>query len=111
LTEALGPEAAWRKKSPVERGSGFDALYDVLAEMGRAVEADIPAEGAARYLYHIFRKLGYNLPAGRREPVPCLRLRAPRRLLPHVRVVQAVVARSPRGYGGSAAKIYCLQLK
>jgi asparagine synthase (glutamine-hydrolysing) len=70
LAEALGPEAAWRRKSPVERGSGFDALYDVLAEMGKAAEADIPAEGAARYLYHIFKQLGYTYRRAAESPCP-----------------------------------------
>jgi asparagine synthase (glutamine-hydrolysing) len=70
LAEALGPEVAWRRKSPVERGSGFDAIYDVLAEMGKAVEADIPAEGAARYLYHIFKQLGYTYRRGAENPAP-----------------------------------------
>jgi asparagine synthase (glutamine-hydrolysing) len=70
LAEALGPEVAWRKKSPVERGSGFDALYDVLAEMGKAIKADVPAEGAARYLYHIFKQLGYTYRRAAENPCP-----------------------------------------
>jgi len=70
LAEAIGPEVAWRKKSPVGRGSGFDALHDVLAEMSKAVEADIPAEGATRYLYHVFKQLGYTYRRGPRTRAP-----------------------------------------
>ena len=68
--ERVVGELAWRRKSPVEAGTGFSALYGILAEMGRGVAADIPVEGAARYLYHVYRSLGYSYPRGVRSPCP-----------------------------------------
>lgn len=70
LAEKVGRDVAWRRKTPVEAGTGFSALYHILAEAGRGLPADIPVEGAARYLYHVYRKAGYTYPRGERNPCP-----------------------------------------
>lgn len=69
--EGLLPrEVVWRRKDPLEVGSGFAALYDVLAKRGEGYEADIPVAGAARYLYKAFRERGLSYERGTRSPCP-----------------------------------------
>ena len=70
LAERLGRDVAWRRKAPIEAGTGFVALYHLLDEAGRGLEADIPVRGAARHLYHVYRKAGYTYPKGVRNPCP-----------------------------------------
>ncbi len=70
LAEKVGHDVAWREKSPLEKGTGFLALYKILAEMSRGFEVDIPVEGAARYLYRVYRQAGYTYPKGLKNPCP-----------------------------------------
>ncbi len=54
----LPGQVVWRRKDPIEVGSGFRYLYKVLEDMGRDMEVDLPLNGAQRYLYGLFRELG-----------------------------------------------------
>ncbi|MGB9705130.1 MAG: asparagine synthase C-terminal domain-containing protein [Pyrobaculum sp.] len=69
LEKALGGVGR-RRKDPIEVGSGFKKLYDVLAARGREVHVDIPVKGAARYLYHLFRNMGLSYARGGARPCP-----------------------------------------
>ncbi|MEL9991522.1 MAG: asparagine synthase-related protein [Thermoproteus sp.] len=69
--EGLLPrEIVWRRKDPLEVGSGFSALYDVLAKRAEGYTADIPVSGAAKYLYKTFRERGLSYPRDSESPCP-----------------------------------------
>ncbi|MGC8583019.1 MAG: asparagine synthase C-terminal domain-containing protein [Thermoproteus sp.] len=66
----LPDSVVWRRKDPIEVGSGFSALYDVLARRAEGYSADIPVQGAAKYLYKAFRERGLTYERDRESPCP-----------------------------------------
>ncbi|MBP1450020.1 MAG: asparagine synthase C-terminal domain-containing protein [Thermoproteus sp.] len=66
----LPAEIVWRRKDPLEVGSGFKALYDVLAKLSEGAEADVPVSGAAKYLYRLFKRRGLAYEKDRENPCP-----------------------------------------
>ena len=56
--DLLPPEIAWRDKHPIELGSGFNALYKILEELGdgRTHEGVRFWHKAQPYLYEVFRR-------------------------------------------------------
>lgn len=69
--QGLLPDSiVWRRKDPLEAGSGFSALYDVLAKRAEGYEADIPIKGAGKYLYKVFKERGLSYEKDRENPCP-----------------------------------------
>jgi asparagine synthase (glutamine-hydrolysing) len=69
--QGLLPDSiVWRRKDPIEVGSGFSALYDVLARRAEGYAADIPVQGAAKYLYRAFRERGLTYERGGEPQCP-----------------------------------------
>lgn len=60
----------WRRKDPLEVGSGFAALYEVLAKRAEGYKADIPIAGAAKYLYKAFKERGLRYEKDSEAPCP-----------------------------------------
>jgi len=56
--DLIPKEIAWREKHPIEIGSGFNKLYDVLEELSVGLEFDEVKfwHGSQPYLYDIFRR-------------------------------------------------------
>ncbi len=54
----LPEQVVWRRKDPIEVGSGFRYLYSVLEDMGRDIDVGMGLSGAQKYLYSLFRELG-----------------------------------------------------
>lgn len=66
----LPKDLVWRRKDPIEVGTGFKALYHTLSRMAEAIQTDIPAPGAARYLYAVFRRRGLSYEKDSLNPCP-----------------------------------------
>jgi asparagine synthase (glutamine-hydrolysing) len=66
----LPRDVVWRRKDPLEVGSGFRALYGLLAEKAEGAQADIPVAGAAKYLYAVFRRRGLSYERDDERPCP-----------------------------------------